>query len=292
MKSLEGLYTALLTPFHENGEINESALRELVSSNIDKGIDGFYVCGSTGEAFLLSLDERKRVLSIVTDEAKDRVNIFCHIGAISTDFSIDLGLHAKDVGVSAISSIPPFYYKFTVEELLGYYIDISEEVDLPLIPYNFPGLSGVSLTSEMIASLRKHANIVGVKFTSNDLYQLQGMKANDPELLVFNGFDEIFLAGLAMGADGAIGSTLNFMPEKYISILKAFKAGDYELARTKQAEANEVIRVMLSTGHSMNAQKYFLEKQGIAAGHSRRPFKPLTNEEKLSLDAVFEAYLQ
>ena len=292
MKSLAGLYTALLTPFKEDGSINEAALRKLVSMNIEKGVDGFYVCGSTGEAFLLSLEERKRILSIVSEETAGRVNIFCHIGAISTDFSIELGRHAQQVGVDAVSSIPPFYYKFSVEEILGYYEDIAKEVALPLIPYNFPGLSGVTLTAGMIASLREHSNIVAVKFTSNDLYQMQGMKANDPNLLIFNGFDEIFLAGLSMGADGMIGSTLNFMAEKYVAIKKAFEKGDLVSANKKQSEANEVIRVMLSTKKSMNAQKYFLEKQNIAGGVSRRPFKPLSPEDKKALDAVFERYLQ
>ena len=292
MKSLAGLYAALFTPFDEKGDIAESVLRQLVSSNMEKGIDGFYVCGSTGEAFLLSHEERRQILSIVADEVQGKVNIICHIGAISTDFSVELGQHAAEIGVDAVSSIPPFYYKFTKEELLAYYLDIAAEVDLPLIPYNFPGLSGVSLSSEMIATLRAETKTVAVKFTSSDLFQLQGMKAADPELLVYNGMDEIFLGGLAMGADGAIGSTLNVMAEKYIAIQEAFEQGDMKRALRVQSEANAVTRAILDTGKSMNAQKYLLSRKHIPAGLSRRPFKPLTNEDRLALDTVFEKYLQ
>lgn len=292
MKPLAGLFAALLTPFDEEGKINEQALRQLTAKNIEKGISGFYVCGSTAEAFLLSFEERKRILETVLDETAGKVKVICHIGAISTDFSIKLGHHAQETGADAVSSIPPFYYKFSVDELIGYYTDIADSIQLPLIPYNFPGLSGVSLTSEMMSRLREHKNIIGVKFTSNDLYQLEGMKNDDPDLLIYNGLDEIFLAGLSMGADGAIGSTFNFMPEKYINIQKAYKQGDMRKAAELQTDANEVIRVLLKTGKLLNAQKYVLEKQHIQSGMCRRPFLPLTEDDKRLVDEVFEQRLQ
>ncbi len=286
MKSLKGIFPALLTPFDAAGKVDESNLRKLVSVNIKRGVDGFYVCGSTGEAFLLTHEERKRILEIVVDETAKRVAIICHIGAIGTDFTIDLGKHALKTGADAVSSIPPFYYKFSADEVVGFYRDVADAIDLPVIPYNFPALSGVTLTGDLIKQLRKHPRIAGVKFTSNDFYQLERMKKDDPALIVYNGFDEMFLAGLAMGADGAIGSTFNFMPEKFLGIRKCVQAGDIAGARAYQDQANEVIQVLIQTGKALNAQKYLMDLQGIPCGQCRKPFIPLTDMDKANLKSV------
>jgi len=286
VKSLKGIFPALLTPFDTAGKVDEANLRKLVSVNIKRGVDGFYVCGSTGEAFLLTHEERKRILEIVVSETAKRVAIICHIGAIGTDFTIDLGKHALKTGADAVSSIPPFYYKFSADEVVGFYRDLADAMDLPVIPYNFPALSGVTLTGDLIRQLRKHPRIAGVKFTSNDLFQLERMKKDDPELIVYSGFDELFLAGLAMGADGAIGSTFNFMPEKFLGITKCVQAGDMAGARAFQDQANQVIQVLIQTGKALNAQKYLMELQGIPCGQCRRPFIPLTDTDKANLESV------
>jgi N-acetylneuraminate lyase len=291
MKTLRGIFPALLTPFDASGKIDEASLRKLVSFNIAKGVDGFYVCGSTGEAFLLSHDERKRILETVVSEVAGRVSVICHIGAISTDFTIQLGKHALAVGADAVSSIPPFYYKFSSDEVLGFYRDLADAIELPVIPYNFPALSGVTLTGVLIRKLREHPRIAGVKFTSSDLFQLERMKKDDPDLIVYNGFDEMFLAGMAMGADGAIGSTYNFMPEKFLGIRERMLAGDLPGARALQDQANEVIQVVIDTGKALVAQKYLTGLVGIPCGECRRPFIPLTTADKASLDAVAQRCL-
>lgn len=291
MRDMRGIFAALLTPLDGQGRLNEPSLRRLVSVNIQRGVDGFYVGGSTGEAFLLTTQERRRILEVVVEEAAGRVAVIAHVGAIGTDLTLELGKHAVAVGVDAISSIPPFYYKFTAEEIVGYYGDLARILDAPIIPYNFPALSGVTLTGDLIRQLRVDPRIIGVKFTSNDLFQLAQMKEADHDLLVYNGFDEIFLAGLSMGADGAIGSTFNFMPDKYIHIKRCYESGSMDEARDWQNQANEVIQVLLQTGKLLNAQKYLMDLQGIPCGECRRPFLPLTAEDKKILEAVAKKHL-
>lgn len=290
MKSLKGVFPALLTPFDGANRINEKVLRELVQINMKKGVDGFYVGGSTGEAFLLSLDERKHILEIVIDEVRGRSTIISHVGSISTDWSIELAMHAKEVGADAVSSIPPFYYKFSSDEILGHYMDIVDTVDVPMIVYNYPAFSGVILSAEKVRLLREHPGIIGIKHTSTDLFQLESMKKADPNLLVFNGYDEIFLAGFSMGADGAIGSTFNFMAEKFIAIRQMAEEGQLTEARKVQSEANEVIRVLMQCS-SLNAHKYILEFLGVPCGVCRRPFKPLSEEQKVQLKQVAKKFL-
>ncbi len=292
MNQLKGIFPALLTPFTEN-KINESALRRLVEWNISQGVSGFYVCGSTGEAFLLTHDERKQVLEIVTDQVKKRVRVIAHIGAISTDLSLDLGRHASTLpGVDAISSIPPFYYNFSQEEVIKYYLDIANELAFPIIPYNFPKLSGVTLSPSVVKKLRENEHIIGVKFTSENFYDLERMKIHDPDLLVYNGFDEMFLAGLSMRADGAIGSTFNFMADKYIGIYDAFKAGKIEKAQAIQSQANDILQLLLQTKCFMAAEKYLIDLIGIPFGEPRRPFLPLTADEKTMLKTKVQPLLK
>ena len=183
-------------------------------------------------------------------------------------------------------------YKFTEKEIVRYYIDIADAVQTKIIPYNFPAFSGVTLTPGMIREMRKKADIVGIKFTSNDLFQLERMRQEDPELVIFNGFDEIFLAGLAMGADGAVGSTFNVMADKFVGIRRAFMSGEISVAKRVQAEANAVITALQESGCLLNAEKYLLELEGLEVGEARKPFMPLTKEAKNSLKRVYQEYLK
>jgi len=283
---LHGIFPALITPFDEEGKVNEKSLQELVRMNITKGVNGFYVGGSTAEAFLLTLEERKIILEIVAAECKGQYPIISHIGCISTDQAIELAKHAEKVGVDAISSIPPFYYKFSWEEIKSYYTDILNNVDLPMIVYNFPAASGVDLSSGAARVLFEDERIIGVKHTSMDLYQLDRLKHISQRLVVFNGHDEVFLAGISMGADGAIGSTYNCMADKFVKIYTLYKEGRMQEARALQTAANDVIEVLLQVGLFAGI-KYILSLQGIDCGQSRRPFKPLTEAEKERIRNIY-----
>jgi N-acetylneuraminate lyase len=271
------------------GEKLADALRESGRFHLKKGVNGFYVGGSTAEAFLLSLEERKRILEVVAAEAKGECALIYHVGCIGTGQAIELAKHAKGVGVDAISSIPPFYYKFSSEEIKSYYLDIVDAVDLPMIVYNVPAFSGVTLTSENLKQFRADGRIIGVKHTSMDLYQLNRMKQVDPRLIIYNGHDEVFLAGLAMGADGAIGSTYNFMAEKFLEINRLYHTGQIKAAQQIQNEANEIIAVLIKVG-VFQGIRYILKTMGLDSGECRKPFKPLSPTDRDLLDRVIHKY--
>jgi N-acetylneuraminate lyase len=255
-------------------------------------VSGFYVCGSTGEAFLLTLEERKEILEIVCDQVHERVSIIAHIGTLSTAFTLELGRHAiMQKGVDAVSAIPPFYYQFSQHEIIEYYFEIAENLNFPVIPYNYPKLSQFTLTPPIIKELRRNRNIIGLKFTSNNFYDLERIKNSDPDITIYNGLDEMYLAGLSTGADGAIGSTFNFMAEKYIGINNSFFAGDIKNARKLQSEANAVLSALLKTQCFMAAEKYMIDLIGIPFGLPRKPFIGLNKSEKDMLSKVAETYL-
>ncbi len=285
MKDLKGVFPALLTPFTFDDKINEKALKALIKFNLEKGVNGFYVCGSTAEAFLLTLEERKQILEIVKETVNEKAAIIAHIGCISTSQAVDLAKHAEKLKIDAISSVAPFYFKFSFEEIMGYYDTITKQVDLPMLIYNFPGMSGVCFTEENIEEFMKNERIIGIKHTSNDFFMLERIKNNFKNKIIYNGFDEMFLAGLAMGADGGIGSTYNFMAEKFLLIKNYFDNGEIKSAQSIQNDANTIIKELIKMG-VIPGIKEILNLLGFDFGYCRKPFKKVTAEESLVLKRI------
>ena len=212
-----GIYAALVTPYKKDGSVDYREAKKLVRHLIEQGIEGLYVCGSTGEAFLLSMEERKKLLEAVLEEKNGETTIACHCASISTDQMTELARHAEKAGADAVSAVPPFYYKFSEEEVIGYYAALANSVDLPVIVYNYTELSGVKFTMEMFDKLfALKSNLFSVKHTSFDFYMLERIKSKYPSTVIFNGHDEVWLSGLIAGADGAIGSTFNAIPKIYL----------------------------------------------------------------------------
>ncbi len=284
---IKGIITALITPFNEDYSVNYDSLRRLVGIQVDRGVDGFYVCGSTGESFLLEPAERKKILETVVEETAGRVPVIAHVGDIWADRAAELAAHAADAGADAVSAVPPFYFKFSFEEIAEYYRLIQTAAKLPLIVYNIPVLSGVSITSANIEKIMAVCDVYGVKFTSNDMFELSRLRKKHPDLCLLNGYDELFINALPVGIQGAIGSTYNIMPERFRGILDSYNSGDMKKATALQGRANEIIEALIKTDVK-SAIKYVLTKQGIPCGTCRRPFAPLNNEQKAELDRIME----
>lgn len=289
-KAYCGTYAALVTPYTHDNKVNYSELQKLVRYLISNGIDGFYVGGSTAEAFLLTTQERKDCLEAVVEAANGERNVICHTGSISTDTAIELAQHAEKVGADAVSAISPFYYKFNEKEIVQYYQDIMGSTDLPMFIYNFPNFSGFSLTEEVLGKMKENKNLAGVKFTSTDMFLLERFKTNNPDLVIWNGFDEMLIAGLMMGADGGIGSTYNCMPQLIHKIYDSFRTKDMDAAQMYQVQANHVIKAICKHGVFASV-KAILEMDGFCFNGCRRPFSPITDEGRAELKAVYEKYI-
>lgn len=287
MEKYDGIFPALLTPFAKDGSTNHKALREVVEWNIAKGVSGFYVCGSTGEAFMLSIEERKDILETVMDQVAGRCKVYAHIGHISCDAAIDLAKHADSLHVDAISSVSPFYYNFSFDEIRDYYFRVVDSVSVPMIVYNFPAFSKVSLSVENIGCFFEDGRFVALKNTSSDFFLLERLKKKYPGKSYYNGFDEMFLSGLAAGATGAIGSTFNFMAEKFIKIKSLFEQNEIEAAQEEQMRANNIIAALIKVG-LMDGEKAILRMQGFDFGNARRPFHRLDDEGYQYLKSVYK----
>lgn len=282
---------ALVTPFDNNENIDYGALSALVERLIAQGVDGFYACGSTAECFLLTDDERKKVLETTIQAAKGRVPIIAHVGNIGTAKTVELAKHAKEAGASAVSSVPPFYYKFSVDEIAGYYESIAKAVDLPLIVYSIPALSGVDLTVQDLKKIVDASGAKGLKYTSYNLFELEKIRRQFPNLQIYNGHDEVMLNALPIGIDGAIGSTFNVMAPKFIALQETYEKGDLQTAAKMQAEINDIIEVMIKAGVNPSI-KYWLGKAGIPCGNCRKPFAPVSPENAQLLDAYYSKVME
>lgn len=275
-----GVFSALITPMRANGQIQYTALEELVELQLSEGVEGFYVCGSSGEALLLSTMERKMVLNAVQKSVGGRVPVLAHVGTIRTDEAIDLAKHAADVGVDAISLIPPYYYRFSMDEICGYYEDVAAAVPgMPVILYNIPQFTGVSFHKDNAARLLDNPQFIGVKHTSQNLYDLERIHSAYPDKVLFNGFDEQFLAALSMGAVATIGTTVNVFAPLFVKLKQYFLEGKIDAARVEQTHINANVEAMLKVG-IFNAVKYACTLKGIDCGSCRSPFRPLSAEDQ------------
>lgn len=291
MSDLDGLYAALPTPFNKDGsEIARDALHALVARNFDAGLNGLYVGGSTGEAFLMSVGEREILLKATAEAANRRGTLIAHVGDLNPEVSARLARFAANLGYHAISAVPPFFYRYNIDEVVSHYSWLSAQTDLPFLIYNFPNLSDVHWSVDDLMRILDIPQVVGVKNTCGDLYAFEMLRRKAPEKVLLHGFDETLLAGLALGADGGIGSTYNVQPERILSLVNAYKAGRIEEARTIQREANELIEQIIDVG-VLPALKHLLTRLGIPMGTCRRPFKPLSPSNRDKLDAAAETYL-
>ena len=279
MKDFSGMYAALLTAFNDDGSINFEATGKLAERNIAKGLDGMYVAGSSGEAMMMSEDERVALLKYIAEVNKGRVTLIAHVGSTSTDASVRMAKEAAKLGYDAVSAVAPYYYSFSDEAIRGYYQDILAATDLPMLIYNFPASGGFGGMLKLVSEMIDDPKLMGVKHTSVNLFELERFKHLKRPLTVFNGFDEMLIGGLSMGADGGIGSTYNLLQDDILAIYRAFKAGDLKAAMETQTKVNRIIEAMLPYG-VFAMEKAILTELGIPMGNCRKPFLPLSEEGK------------
>lgn len=289
-KHWTGIIPALITPYDSAGNISESAAAALIERLLSKGVRAFYVSGSTGEGFLQTAEERKSFLEMSLNIVNRRVPVIAQVGSLDTNTSLELTRHAERAGADGISVVAPFYYRYTLAEVKRHYLAVAAAADLPLIIYHFPEYTGVLASARFYEECAATENIVGVKFTSRDMFEMQQIigRCSD-DFMVYNGPDECLLAGLSIGCKGAIGSTYNMMPALYVELFDSFRQGGLERARSLQYEANRVIAEMAPYNFIAFVRE-ILRLQGIDTGQARRPIAELTDEQRSAIRELAEKH--
>ena len=281
----DGVVAALLTPYRPEGTVAVDVLQEHTAQLVEAGIDGFYVCGSTGDGVALDEDDRVECARAVAEAADGEVPVIAHVGTNSTDLTQRLAERSVAAGADAVSSILPSI-PLSSEEVRGYFLDIVRTSPAPFIAYNFPARSGVGLPLDLLGELAEEPNLYGLKNTSRDVFEMSTFATlRDGRFRVWNGNDEVIYAGLSAGACGAIGSTFNVFTRLYRDLLQSFRRGDHEAALSLQRKVEEFIRVLVRYG-VMPALRALLSARGIEMGASRRPLRDLspTDRDRLLAD--------
>ncbi len=285
MRTFKGVWPALVTPFTMEDTVNVSVLRELVDYLIEKRVDGFYVCGTTGEGLFMSVEERKLVTETVLDQANGRVPVIAHVGCVAVGDAVKLAQHAHQVGADGVSSVLPPLYRNT-QSLYTYFSTVAAAVPrLPILTYIFGGpIDAMALMRELI----QIPNVAGAKYTGPNMYEFRHIvELRDDEWTIFSGMDEQCLFAAMFGSSGNIGSTLNFMPGVYREIHTCCRGGDFGKGQELQIHANKVTSILSSFGFA-GALKEVMGMLGFNCGQPRLPNLPLPSEKRDILRSQLE----
>ncbi|WP_061599886.1 N-acetylneuraminate lyase [Streptococcus gordonii] len=284
LKKYQGVIPAFYACYDEEGEISPERTRALVEYFIAKGVQGLYVNGSSGECIYLSVEDRKRVLEEVMKVAKGRLTIIAHVACNNTKDSIELARHAESLGVDAIATIPPIYFRLPEYSVAQYWNDISAAApNTDFVIYNIPQLAGVALTPGLYKEMLKNERVIGVKNSSMPVQDIQTFVAlGGEDHVVFNGPDEQFLGGRLMGATAGIGGTYGAMPELFLKLNQLIADKELERAKELQYAINAIIGKLTSAhGNMYGVIKEVLKiNEGLNIGSVRSPLTPVTEEDQ------------
>ena len=233
LKKYEGVIPAFYACYDDQGEISPERVRALVEYFLVKGVQGLYVNGSSGECIYQSVADRKLILEEVMAVAKGKLTIIAHVACNNTKDSMELARHAESLGVDAIATIPPIYFRLPEYSIAQYWNDISAAAPhTDFVIYNIPQLAGVALTPSLYTEMLKNERVIGVKNSSMPVQDIQTFAAlGGEDHLVFNGPDEQFLGGRLMGARAGIGGTYGAMPELFLKLNQLIADKDLEKAK-------------------------------------------------------------
>ena len=251
----EGSYVALITPFKENGEVDEDKIRELVNYHIENGTAGIVPCGTTGEAPTLTFSEHEKVIKIVVEEVKGRIKVIAGAGSNNTDRAIELTKYAKKLGADAALSTCPYYNKPTQRGLYEHYRKIAEEAKFPIMLYNVPGRTGTNIEAETVARLTEIPEIVAIKEATGSLEQM--IKIQDlcgDKIEILSGEDHLILPMLSIGAKGVVSVVANIMPREMSELISSFLNREFEKAYNLHTKLYEVSRNMFIEGNPVTVK--------------------------------------
>jgi N-acetylneuraminate lyase len=291
---LTGLIPACHTPFARDAQLNLAVVERQAALFREMGLRGVFIAGTTGEYASLTLNERKRLCERWVEVAGDTMRVAVHVGHDCLADALELAAHARGAGVAAVALVPPSYFKpATVQDLVELCAPIAAEVEpLPFYYYHIPGMSGVrlSMTDFLYEARFRIPNLRGLKFSHDDLVELQGCAAFENSAYdVLFGSDEALLAGLCLGARGAVGCTYNFAARHYQRLVRAFESGDLAAARAAQLQAMEMIKTLASFGF-MAASKAVMALVGVDCGPVRPPLRNLTAAQVDALASKLTAF--
>jgi 4-hydroxy-tetrahydrodipicolinate synthase len=286
----KGIIPAVITPLDAGGKFNEKAMRKLVNYLIDGGVHGLFVVGTTGEFYGLTHEEKREIYSVTVDETRRRVPVYAGTNGITTRETVELTRIAEGCRVDALSVLTPMFVTPTQDELYRHYRTIAESTALPVLLYNNPPKTSVTLAPATVAKLAEIPNIAGIKDSSGDMTMTAEyirLTRHTNSFSVLMGRDTLIYGALCYGAAGSIASCANVAPGICVEIYEKFIAGDLNGSLEAQFRLAP-LRIAFNLGTFPAVIKESLSLLGIEAGPCIEPVGPMTEEERVKLRKVLE----
>lgn len=285
LSRVKGIIVASVTPFHEDGSLDNEALKSHVDFMIKGGVHGFFCAGTYGEGPMLSPDDYREVSKAFVEATAGRVPVIFQVSAPSTIQAVEQAHIVSEAGVDVIAAVPAYYYKHDEDSLVEYFETLCKATDKPVFIYDNPGRTGNPVTPALFKRLINIDSIVGMKDSSDSIVHFQKcamIVGGDFKMII--GSDDFLLAGLIAGAQGAVVVLGNVFPSLMVALWDAFNAAEMEKALELQFEILR-IRDVLRKGPYVSTYKEAVRLLGGNAGYARRPLRPLTDKERVDLES-------
>lgn len=295
MKKLYGIITAMTTPFTADGKVDVKAVEQQTEFLIGKGVQCLYPCGTTGEMYLMSTEERQLVAETVVRKAAGRVTVYIHVGAMKMEETIQLAVHAASIGADGVGIVTPSYFTVSDSAMVSYYKTICARLpkDFPVYVYVIPQLAHNDITAATMQNISDECpNVIGVKYSFGDIRRTaEYRRVDNGAFSVVTGADDLLLPCLALGCDGCVSGCSGPFPEAFERIYQAYIKGDMKKAYEYQCKATDLVKLM-KAGADMSIFKNVLTMRGVEGGHMRKPLLDLPAEEVAKLKEAVKSYLE
>ena len=291
MALFEGVGVALVTPFKENGEVNYEKLEEIVEEQIAGGTDAIIACGTTGEASTMTHEEHLDVIEYICRVTKKRIPVVAGTGSNCTETAVYLSAEAEKRGADGLLLVSPYYNKATQKGLMAHFTAVADAVKIPVILYNIPGRTGVTIKPETIAALcRDVDNIVGVKEASGNFSAIATlMSLSDGKVDLYSGNDDQIVPLLSLGGKGVISVLSNVAPRQTHDICASYFAGDVKTSAGLQLKAIPLITELFSEVNPIPV-KAAMNMMGKGVGPLRMPLTEMEPQNQEKLKKAMTAY--
>ena len=285
----KGSAVALVTPFKKDGGVDYDALTRLIELQIVSGTDAIVVCGTTGEAATMTVDERLSTIQFVKERVNGRIPVIAGTGSNCTASAIEASRNAEAIGVDGLLVVTPYYNKTTQTGLIAHYNAIADSVDLPIIAYNVPSRTGVNILPNTMAEIMRHPNIVGIKEASGNIEQVVTLAATCPDCHLYSGNDDQILPLLALGGLGVISVVANVLPAVVHGLCEAFFSGDVAAAREAQFQMLPLCKAAFCEVNPIPV-KAMLGELKLCEPDVRLPLVPPAQENLVRIREALQAY--
>ncbi len=285
---IKGSMVALVTPFTEDGSVNFKRVRELVEWHIQEGTDSILVLGTTAETPTLTTEEEDEIVRIAIEQAAGRVPIVVGSGSNNTAKAVETSLKYEKMGADALLVISPYYNKANKQGMIQHFLTVADAVNTPIILYNVPARTGISISYDVLEAVCKHKNIVGIKEASGDMSLVcKFSKLIDENFTIYSGNDDINVPLMSMGGAGVISVLANILPGVSHEMAMAAQEGDFKKARDLQIKYMDLINALFIETNPIPV-KEAMNMLGLEAGGYRLPLYPMEEGNRAKLKGELE----